>query len=149
MIEIRHRLFSVYSAEILYELVNDVEAYPFFLPWCRSVIIQEQGERYKQAEIEIVYSGLRKTFITRNTLWPTKQIDITWVKGGAFQYLAGQWQFTALANEGCQVDFNLQFAFRSKWVGRLIYPLAQHLSHKLTQAFIDRAEQLFGKKVCK
>jgi len=101
---IKHSAVIAYSAPQMYDLVNAVEAYPQFLPWCKSAQINHYNDQVLLATLEIAKGGIHKTFTTRNVMTPSKQIVIDLVEG-PFEHLSGRWEFKEITaryfvNEG-------------------------------------------------
>ena len=124
----------------MYALVNDVPAYPKFLPWCGGGRIIEQSEMQMQAAVDIAYVGVHQTFTTRNTLVSNERIDLALVSG-PFSRLSGQWRFTQLGDAGCKVEFELNYDFDGL-IGALIAPVFDRIAATFVDAFVRRAEQL-------
>ena len=99
----RHSL-TPYSAEEMFNLINDIESYPEFLPWCSKSHLELKNEKEIRATVEVSHSGLTKKFTTHNYLHPHKRIEMDLVDG-PFKYLQGTWFFEDLNGEGCTVDF--------------------------------------------
>ena len=132
-----------YSARQMFELVNSVDEYPRFLPWCQSSRIIKQTDKEVEASLEIVWKGIHKTFTTRNVLTPYNRIDISLVNG-PLQHMEGIWQFLALDEHACKVLLDLEFKLTSSFVDRLLQPLLQHIANTLVEAFCKRAVELYG-----
>src|SRR5947207_153353 len=98
---IKRNALVAHTQRQMFELVNDVEEYPRFLPWCRKSKIIHQDEKEVVAELEIVWSGIHKSFTTCNHLTPYEGIKISLVQG-PFRRLEGEWIFTPLDEEGCK-----------------------------------------------
>ena len=101
-----------YSARQMFDVVNDVLAYPEFLPWCRSSEILSQDEQSMVAKLELAKSGLRHSFTTRNTINAPESIQMELVDG-PFSKLSGKWSFVQLGEDGCRISMDLQFDFNS------------------------------------
>ncbi len=135
-----------YSAEEMFGLVSDVAAYPQFLPWCDHAQVLQQDEAGMQAEVGIAFAGIRQSFTTRNTHVPGRQIDLALVDG-PFSHLAGHWRFTPVGEDGeraCRVELTLDYAFRSATLASLVGPVFDKIAGSLVDAFVKRAEQVFG-----
>lgn len=138
-----------YSPSQLFALVADIERYPQFLPWCRAArILSREGNAFL-GELVISFRGLTESHVSRVTLNPPERnadgsgsIDVQMVRG-PFDHLVNRWQFTP-AQGGTQVDFFLDFRFRSKLLEMLIGGLFEKASRKMTGAFRDRAAALYG-----
>jgi ribosome-associated toxin RatA of RatAB toxin-antitoxin module len=132
-----------YSSKQMFELVNNIEDYPRFLPWCSSSKIISQTEREVTATLEITWKGMHKTFTTRNTLRPYTQVDIDLVKG-PLHHLEGVWDFQALSDTACKVTLDLQFEFTGNFIDKFFQPIFQHIANSLVDAFVKRAVELYG-----
>lgn len=137
----RHALMP-YSARQLFDIVNDVEKYPDFLPWCASGDIIEQTDDMMEASILMKKGRLNHRFSTRNTLVPGEMIRIELVNG-PFKSLSGDWVFTSMPNDGCKIELRLQFEFSSKIMSALIGPVFTQIANSLVDAFCQRAHQLY------
>ena len=140
---IRHQAEVAYSAQQMYELVNDVEAYPQFLRWCKSLQIQQRYDNTVIVSIEIAKGGLHKTFMTRNTSTPFKQIVIDLV-AGPIEYLSGSWEFSALVPNRCQIKFCLSFGFKTKIAAFIMQPVLNYIANTMVSAFTHRAYEVYG-----
>jgi len=135
-----------YSAEEMFGLVTDVAKYPEFLPWCdhASVLVQEpQGMK---AEIGIAFSGIRQTFTTRNVHVQAREVQMNLVDG-PFSVLDGRWQFSPLGQAGqraCKVGLELHYTFRNAALAALVGPVFDKIAGNLVDAFVKRAEQVYG-----
>jgi ribosome-associated toxin RatA of RatAB toxin-antitoxin module len=127
----------------MFELVNNINDYPRFLPWCRKSRIIREDDAEIEAELEIAWSGLHKSFITCNHLHPFERIEISLVEG-PFKHLQGRWQFTPLGDEGSRVDLELEFEFSGSWLDRMFEPIFHHMANSLVDAFCKRAMEVYG-----
>ena len=133
-----------YSPQQMYALVNDIESYQHFLPWCRSSELLSQNEDEIRATIEIAHGSLRKSFTTCNRLQRNKMIEMRLEKG-PFQHLDGFWRFDALSEEACKVSLDLDFEFSNKLIGMAMGPLFSQIANSLVDAFSRRAVEVYGK----
>lgn len=140
---IRRSALVAFSAHQMFELVNQVGEYPRFLPWCRSTQILHQTAETVEASIEIAWSGIHKTFTTRNTLRPNESVQIDLVSG-PFRHLTGSWQFVALGEKGCRITLDLEFELTGSMVDKLFYPVFHSVANSLVDAFCKRAVEIYG-----
>ncbi|HEU5397658.1 MAG TPA: type II toxin-antitoxin system RatA family toxin [Gammaproteobacteria bacterium] len=133
-----------YPAADMYALVNDVERYPEFLPWCRSAKVLSHTEGEMQASLELARGGFHKTFTTRNALQPGQAITMT-LLDGPFKHLEGRWQFTDLDHEGSKVALDMEFEFKSGMLDLMAGPVFHEICNSLVDAFIRRAAAVHGK----
>lgn len=134
-----------YSASEMYALVNDIESYPQFLPWCGSSRVLSDSEDEVRATIEIAHGSLRKAFTTCNRLQAGKMIEMR-LENGPFRHLEGFWRFDVLGERACKVRLDMDFEFSNRLVGMAMGPLFTQVTSSLVDAFCRRAEQVYGKR---
>ena len=127
----------------MFALVDKVENYPRFLPWCAKAEEHSREGDQQVASLHIDYLKIRQHFTTRNTLRDGESILMELVEG-PFQHLQGLWQFTPLGDFGCKVEFTLRYEFSSKLLEKVIGPVFGHISGTLVDAFIKHADQVYG-----
>ncbi len=135
-----------YSPEEMYALVVDVSAYPKFLPWCDHASVALQQDDGMTAEIGIAFGGVRQTFTTRNTQTPGRAVAMQLVHG-PFSRLDGQWRFIPIGDgtqRACRVELVLNYGFDNVPLGRLVGPVFDRIAGSLVDAFVKRAEQVYG-----
>lgn len=132
-----------YSPEQMFKLVDDIEAYSEFLPWCGKGTEIKRDAKNVEASLLISYSGLNKSFTTKNTLNAHDKIEMRLVDG-PFKSLEGIWLFEALGDTACKVSLNLEFEFSSKLIGISLGPVFSKMANSLVDAFIKRAERIYG-----
>lgn len=132
-----------HSAQQMYELVNSIEDYPRFLPWCHRSHVVSKTEQEVVAELEINWKGVHKSFTTRNLLQPYTRMEIDLVNG-PLKRLDGIWQFQALDEKACKVILDLEFEFAGGFIDRLFQPVFEHIASTLVDAFCQRAAELYG-----
>jgi ribosome-associated toxin RatA of RatAB toxin-antitoxin module len=131
------------SAERMYALVNDVESYPQFLPWCSAAQIEHREPKLVRAALSIDFRGFKQTFRTENQLQPDELIEIR-LLSGPFRTLNGTWRFTSLASDACRIDFRLLYEFSSRLLEKPAAPVFGYIANSLVDAFIKRADKLYG-----
>ena len=131
------------SADDMYALVEDVDSYPIFLPWCSDVEIHFREDNVVEATLELHKGKLSKRFRTRNTLHPTQAIDLELV-GGPFRHLSGGWTFTPLGDTGSKVALELEFEFDSRALDLMIGAFFEDTCNSLVDAFTQRAQVVYG-----
>jgi ribosome-associated toxin RatA of RatAB toxin-antitoxin module len=143
MARVERSVLVGYSAERMYGLVDRVEDYPQFLPWCRATRVEHRDDDVTRASISIDYHGLRQSFRTENRTERAHLIEIR-LLSGPFKTLDGCWRFTPLASDACRIDFRLHYEFASKLLERPVAPVFGYIANSLVDAFLKRAETLFG-----
>ncbi len=131
-----------YSARQMFELVDGVEAYPEFLPWCSGVTVHERSEDELCATIEISKAGIHKAFTTRNRNQPYKMIEMRLVEG-PFRHLEGFWRFDELGETACKVSLDIEFEFSSRLLSMSLGPVFSQICNTLVEAFVQRARQIY------
>jgi len=142
MPQINRSALVPFSAEQMYQLVNDVDAYPQFLPGCVGSRVLSSTADEMTAAVDVSKMGIGKTFTTRNTLQENRRVDMHLVDG-PFRSLSGGWQFTALSPEACKIEFNLDFEFTNKLIELAFGKIFKELANSMVQAFIDRAKLVY------
>jgi ribosome-associated toxin RatA of RatAB toxin-antitoxin module len=130
-------------ASRMFALVDDVEAYPAFLPWCGGARVLYKDSATTVARIDINYHHVRQSFTTRNHKQEPHRMDILLEKG-PFKRLAGHWRFVALGTEGCRVEFSLEYEFASRIWEKLFGPAFNYIANTLVDAFVKRARTLYA-----
>ena len=132
-----------YSAEQMYTLVDRVEDYPQFLPWCGGVDVKRQEGDDMVASLAINYHGIKQTFSTRNTNVKPVSMKMTLVDG-PFKHLEGTWNFKALREDACKIEFELHYEFSSKMLDQIIGPVFGKIANSFVDSFCKRAEAVYG-----
>ncbi len=131
-----------YSAEQMYKLVNDVLAYPTFLPGCTGSRILNSSDSQMIAAVDVSKVGISKTFTTRNSLDENSAIHMQLVDG-PFKSLSGGWRFTSLSPEACKIELDLDFEFTNKLVELAFGQIFKELANNMVQAFTLRAKEVY------
>lgn len=132
-----------HSAAELYALVEDIEAYPQFLPWCRETQVLGRSAAETRARLTVGVSGVRQSFTTRNENRPGEAIDMRLVEG-PFREFAAAWRFSPLSAQACRIEFSLQYEFASATLGRVLEPLFDRIADTMVDAFARRAGEMYG-----
>lgn len=127
----------------MYELVERVEDYPKFLPWCGGSEVRRESEERVVATVLIDFRGLKQRFTTMNLQRPPEAISMR-LRDGPFAKLEGEWRFRALRENACKVEFSLEYAFAGGLLGRALAPVFDHIARSFIDAFVRRAEQVYG-----
>jgi len=136
-----------YSPEQMFALVDDIERYTEFLPWVASAAVLERTESERLGRLEMMRSGLREQFTTRNLIAPPARLEMRLVEG-PFRVLEGIWTFDAIgdaqATRGTRVGLAMRFEFKSKMMDILLAPKFASSCDTLVDAFAKRAKQVYG-----
>lgn len=133
-----------FSAEQMFGLVDNVEQYPEFLPWCSSTRVTRRDVGTTCATIDISYRGIRQSFSTENRKQFPERMSMHLVEG-PFRMLDGEWKFASLEDDACKIDFYLQYEFSSRILEKLAGPVFGYIASTMVDAFLKRAEQLYSK----
>ncbi len=131
-----------YRPDQLFDLVADIEKYPQFLPWCVAARIRSRSDDLVLADLVIGFKMIRERFTSRVTLKRPDRIDVTYAEG-PFKHLANHWLFLPHP-VGCEIDFFVEFEFRSHLLERLIGALFDEAVRRMVSAFEVRAHRLYG-----
>ncbi|KXU39003.1 ribosome association toxin RatA [Ventosimonas gracilis] len=132
-----------YSAQSMYELVNDVAHYSDFLPWCEAGEVLEVSQTHMLARLKLGKGIIRQQFVTRNALVPGERIEMNLAEG-PFKKLHGLWLFTPLGEAACKISLDLSFDYSGALVKASLGPLFNQLAASMVDAFCARARALFG-----
>lgn len=132
-----------YSAEQVYDVVNDVRAYPIFLPWCERVRVLAESDTELTAELFASKAGISQSLITRNNMQRPDSIRLSLVDG-PFDFFEGGWQFEQLGTDGCKVSLLLKFNVASRVAGFALGKLFEQSSDSMVDAFCSRLDVVYG-----
>jgi len=132
-----------HSAQRMFDLVDRCEDYPQFLPWCARGEIGFRDEARTVATLHINYHSIKSHFTTENAKVAPSAIQIRLVDG-PFRHLEGEWRFRALSEAACKIEFRLHYDFSSKVFEKIIGPVFNHIANTFVEAFVRRADQLYG-----
>jgi ribosome-associated toxin RatA of RatAB toxin-antitoxin module len=127
----------------MYALVDDIDSYVKFLPWCHKSTVLKREPHSVDASLEIKYGKLHKSFTTRNLNTPHTRIEMQ-LLDGPFKHLHGKWQFTPLGEEGTKVELLLEFEFASKLMDFTVGPVFSQIANSLVDAFTKRAKEVYA-----
>ena len=142
MQRVRKSVLVPYSAEAMFELVDRIELYPQFLPWCGGAAVTATNDGKKTARIDINYHGVRAHFTTDNVNRAGESIVVT-LRDGPFRHLQGEWRFSALATDACKVEFELAYEFATQLLEKAVGPVFGHIAKTFIDAFVHRAEAVY------
>jgi len=133
-----------YSAARMFELVDLVERYPEFLPWCGGAHVADERADGKTARIDIDYHGIKAHFTTDNVNCAPESIVVT-LRDDPFRHLHGEWRFHALSPDACKVEFELAYEFSTHLLETVVGPVFSHIANTFIDAFVRRAEAVYPK----
>ena len=124
----------------MFSLINDIERYPEFVPWCTAARVESRGDKEVVATLNIKRGPLRAEFTTRNLLEPDRRVLMQFVSG-PFRVLEGLWTLTPLGDLGCRVELEMRFEFANRVTGTLFESLFEDTAGSLVDAFVKRARE--------
>ena len=127
----------------MFALVDDIESYPEFLPWCSNTEVHLREHGVVEATLQLRHGALSKQFRTRNTATGKSAIEMRLVEG-PFRTLSGQWTFTQLGDAGSKVALDLEFEFASNVIDAMLGAFFEDICNSLVDAFTRRADAVFG-----
>jgi ribosome-associated toxin RatA of RatAB toxin-antitoxin module len=142
MREVNRSVLVEFTASQMFSLVDAVEDYPDFLPWCGGTTLHHRDENTTKATIRIDYHGIQQSFTTENVKRVPREMLIKLVEG-PFRSLDGSWRFGDLGGRGCKIEFTLRYEFAGRILEKLAGPVFQHIADTLIEAFVTRAQQVY------
>lgn len=142
MAQFKHQATLSYTPAQMYALVNDVAAYPEFLPWCGASAVYEHSETHMKGSLTLKKGSIEKTIKTSNTLVPSEKITMQLVDG-PFKNLQGVWQFKSVPH-GCHIEFTLDIDFGNRLTALFFEPFFAKIADTILNAFEARAKLIYG-----
>jgi len=135
-----------YPAQTMFQLVNDIEAYPQFMDGCVGAQVIERTPEHIEARLDLAKAGMRHSFTTRNRLLPPGRIELSLVEG-PFESFNGEWTFAALSDSACKVTLRLQFKMSGRLLSFAAKAMFGGVANQLVEALVKRANALHGASV--
>lgn len=132
-----------FSAEAMYQLVNDIEAYPQFMDGCVGAQILARSDDSVEARLDLAKGRLRYSFTTRNRLLPPERIELSLVEG-PFESFNGSWSFRTLGEDACKVELQLSFEMSGRLMNFAARKMFDGIANQMVDALVKRAHQLLG-----
>jgi len=143
MIDIQHSVVLPYGDRQLFDLVNDIEAYPLFLEGCERVRLLERHADHLDAEVEVALGGRRWQLVARNRFQAPQWIELELLDGPLHDF-RGCWKFTPQAQGQCRVELQLRFRLPRRWLEPAARPVVHYMIRRSEASFRARAEALYG-----
>ncbi|MEM7304349.1 MAG: type II toxin-antitoxin system RatA family toxin [Pseudomonadota bacterium] len=132
-----------YSASQMFDLVNDIDRYPEFVPWCEKSTSRLIGEDQKQATLYFARGKIRTSFTTKNNLQAGECIELQLVDG-PFKHLHGEWKFIDIEDHGSRVQLELEFELSNRLLKIALESFFNQICERLVNAFVKRANQIYS-----
>ena len=142
MAQVEKTVLVGHSAQRMFDLVDMVERYPEFLPWCGGIDLIRRDEAVTVATLHIDYHRIKQNFTTENHKTYPSMMEIK-LKDGPFRHLEGVWRFIPLNDDACKIEFRLNYEFSNAFLEKLIAPVFSHIANTFVDAFVERAEQVY------
>ena len=120
-----------------YLLVEAIESYPEFLPWCAAAEMRERSPGRSVATLTLAVKGLRHSLTTENTHVAGQSIDMRLVEG-PFKHFAAAWRFTPLGAGACKAEYSMEYEFSSRVVAAALEPVFRRIADSTVDAFTKR-----------
>ena len=143
MPSVKHSALIGFSAEQMFDLVNDIEQYPKFLPSCKSARVISATDGELVGELCLAKAGISQCFTTQNTLSRPDSIKLQLVKGD-FSQLEGEWTFESLRESACRIELVMNFQFNSVMLGYAAEKLLSGTIAGLVDAIVKRANEVYS-----
>ncbi|MEP7044758.1 MAG: type II toxin-antitoxin system RatA family toxin [Dokdonella sp.] len=144
MIQIRRHALVRYTPDRMFDLVNDVEAYPTRFAWCAGArVLERDGDTILTARLDLRFAGLTQSFTTRNTLERPHRLHLHLVDG-PLRTLEGDWTFAALGDDGCKIALALDFDYSGRLGGAALRLGFQGLASRMVDDFCSAAVKTYG-----
>ena len=138
---VRKSVIVPHAAEVMFDLVDDFERYPEFLPWCSSATLLERTPEMTRGRLGIDFRGFRSEITTENRKVPGRSMTLELVDG-PFERFAGEWRFVPLGQDGSRVELAVDYAFASGALQALVAPVFSHITGTLVERFVERADEV-------
>lgn len=145
MIEISKTTVVPYTPKEMYILVNDIESYPAFLPWCTSAKILNQQKESLTASLSLAVGKIKQSFTTENIMQDGSRIEMQLIDG-PFKHLSGYWKFNLEDDQSCHIHLHMIFEFKNKIVKHTLGKAFYKVIDSLVESFVQRAQQIYGNR---
>ena len=142
MADVKKNVLVNHSSEKMFNLVDRIEDYPLFLPWCGGSQIIERNDKVTKASIHIKYIGVNQSFTTQNTKHYPHRIDLKLIDG-PFKKLEGFWIFTCINDDACSIEFHLHYEFSNFILDKLISPIFSQIANTFVDGFVAQADKIY------
>jgi ribosome-associated toxin RatA of RatAB toxin-antitoxin module len=142
MAQVEKTVLVMHTCAQMFNLVDAVEDYAKFLPWCGGTELQERNDLITRAKLYINYHGIKQHFTTQNDKLFPKRMDIVLIDG-PFKHLEGHWHFIELSKEACKIEFRLSYEFSNVLLEKMIAPVFSHIANTFVDNFVKQADKIY------
>ena len=140
MFTIKKQAIVFHSKERMFDLVDQVEDYPTFLPWCGETEVYARDKDITRARIDIRFKGIKQSFTTENhKKFPHKMI-INLIDG-PFKKLEGEWRFIEIEEDSSRIELELHYEFKNFILEKLISPAFSVIANTFIDSFVAKANK--------
>lgn len=132
-----------FSCQQMFDLINDIPAYPKFMPGCTGAEVLEEGDNWRLARLDLSGAGLKQSITTRNTLDPPHAMRLH-LEQGPFSEFNGEWRFNALDDSACKVSLSLRFRFSNRLLAMAAGKLFERVAAGQVDAICRRAREVYA-----
>ncbi len=144
MVKISRSALVEFSAQQMFDLINDIESYPQFMSGCLAADIIASDTQFVEARLTLGKSGFQQSFVTRNELQPPG-LMIMRFQEGPFSHFEGRWSFDKLSEQACKVSLDLEFEFSSPTLAMTVGPWFEKTANQQVEALCERAVVVYPK----
>ncbi|MAX98828.1 MAG: ubiquinone-binding protein [Oceanospirillaceae bacterium] len=143
MTTISRSALVMYSAEQMFELINDVRRYPEFLNGCKATQVIAEGDDFIEATLTISKAGVNQSFSTHNDLYRPERMEMR-LLDGPFSKFEGIWRFQPLSDDACKVSLDMEFDVGGLLAGAALGMVFKQVANTMVDAFVKRAKEVYG-----
>lgn len=143
MTEISKKAVVPYTPSEMYALVNDIESYPVFLPWCTAAKISNKKDESLIATLSLAMGKIKQSFTTENTMREGSRIDMRLIEG-PFKHLTGYWKFNPEDEQSCHIQLHMNYEFKNKIIKYTLGKMFYTVMNTMVESFVQRAQQVYG-----
>jgi ribosome-associated toxin RatA of RatAB toxin-antitoxin module len=141
--ELKRSVLVPYAVHDMFDLIEQAELYPSFVPWCTAAHIIERSDEWVAARLDFSFQKIRFGFHTRNPKRRPTWLQLRLVEG-PFRHFQGEWTLTPVGTEGCRVAFSLSFEVAAGVLDRIAAPAVSAVTGAMVDAFVRRADAVLG-----
>ncbi|MFB3116583.1 MAG: type II toxin-antitoxin system RatA family toxin [Gammaproteobacteria bacterium] len=145
MTEISKTAVVPYTTNEMYALVNDIESYPAFLPWCIAAEILSKKEESLIATLSLAMGKIKQSFTTENTMLEGSRIDMRLIEG-PFKHLSGYWKFNPEDEHSCHIQLHMNYEFKNKIIKYALGKVFYIVIDTMVESFVQRAQHIYGNR---
>lgn len=143
MADVKKLVIVEHTPAQMFALVDGVEDYPAFLPWCDGTTVGERTDALTVATLRVNYHGIKTQFTTENAK-QRPSIMLLRLREGPFKHLEGEWRFVPLGTAACKIEFRLHYEFSNRLLEKALGPVFNHIANTFVDAFVKRSAQVYA-----